>query len=102
MSTLVKGRTYNIFSRLRSTERKALGYHNYDISGGIQIICFNILTQYILDKYKTFYHLQDAYPLIFSYGCDPDFKKALQEEIASDLGIIELKPSHALIHCHLN
>jgi len=82
----IKGRTYNIFSRLRRTERKALGYHNYDISGGIQIICFNILTQYILDKYKTFYHLQDAYPLIFSYGYDPDFKKALREEIASDLG----------------
>lgn len=81
-----KGRTYNIFSRLRSTERKALGYHTYDISGGIQIICFNILTQYILDKYKTFYHLQDAYPLIFSYGYNPVAKKALRKEIASDLG----------------
>ena len=81
-----KGRTYNIFSRLRSTERKALGYHNYDISGGLQIICFNILTKYPLYHYKEFDDLLSVYPLIFSYGYDPDFKKALREEIASDLG----------------
>ena len=81
-----KGRTYNIFSRLKSEERKSLGYHNYDISGGLQIICFNILTQYPLYHYKTFDDLHNAYPLIFSYGVDPKAKKALRAEIAADLG----------------
>ena len=81
-----KGRTYNIFSRLRSTERKALVYHNYDISGGLQIICFNILTKYPLYHYKEFNDLHVAYPLIFSYGYEPFAKRALREEIASDLG----------------
>jgi DNA-binding transcriptional MerR regulator len=81
-----RGRTYNIFSRLRSSERKALGYNNYDISSGLQIICFNILTQYPLYKYETFDDLHAAYPLIFSYSVDPEFKKALREDIAKDLG----------------
>lgn len=60
-----KGRTYNIFSRLKSDERKALGYNNYDISGGLQLICFNILTQFPLHHYQTFDDLHAAYPLIF-------------------------------------
>jgi DNA-binding XRE family transcriptional regulator len=81
-----KGRTYNIFSRLRSSERKALGYYNYDISGGLQIISFNILTQYPLYHYKTFDDLHAAYPLIFTYGVDPSAKNALREQISADLG----------------
>ncbi len=82
-----KGRTYNIFTRLRSSERKALGYHNYDISGGLQIICFNILYQYPNGNYQDFYDLKDAYPLIFEYGNDPGAKQALRQGIANDLGI---------------
>lgn len=81
-----KGRTYNIFSRLKSDERKALGYNNYDISGGLQIICFNILTHFPLYHYQSFDDLHAAYPLIFSYGVDPEAKKALREQIAKDLG----------------
>ena len=81
-----KGRIYNIFSRLRSSERKALGYYNYDISGGLQIISFNILTQYPLYHYKTFDDLHAAYPLIFTYGVDPSAKNALREQISADLG----------------
>lgn len=82
-----KGRTYNIFTRLRSTERKALGYRNYDISGGLQIISFNILVCYPHPKYKTFDDLHAEYPLIFDYGVDPEAKTALRKEIANDLGI---------------
>jgi hypothetical protein len=59
-----KGRTYNIFTRLRSSERKALGYYNYDISGGLQIISFNILFLFLHHKYKTFDDLHGEYPLI--------------------------------------
>jgi transcriptional regulator with XRE-family HTH domain len=82
-----KGRTYNIFTRLRSSERKALGYHNYDISGGLQMICFNILYLYPPSKYQDFHDLQDAYPLIFEYGNDPVAKQKLRQYIANDLGV---------------
>lgn len=85
------GRTYNIFTRLRSAERKALGYMNYDISGGIQIICFNILSHYQNGKYEDFYDLRDSYPLIFSYGYDPEVKRSIREEIARDLAVSEDK-----------
>lgn len=81
-----KGRTYNIFTRLRSNERKALGYHNYDISGGLQIICFNILTHFSQSRYPEFDDLLATYPVIFSYGFDPTAKQELREEIAKDLG----------------
>jgi gas vesicle protein len=81
-----KGRTYNIFTRLRSSERKALGYHNYDISGGLQIICINILAHYSLDNYETLENLHGTYPLILSYGIDPEFKQDLRQEISNDLG----------------
>lgn len=82
-----KGRTYNIFTRLRSNERKALGYHNYDISGGLQIICFNILTHFSQSRYPEFDNLHAAYPVIFSYGFEPVAKQKLREEIAKDLGL---------------
>jgi DNA-binding transcriptional MerR regulator len=81
-----KGRIYNIFSRLKKDERKALGYNNYDINGGLQIICFNILTHFPSYEDQSFYDLHAAYPLIFSYGNDPESKKALREQIAKDLG----------------
>nr|WP_297350124.1 hypothetical protein [uncultured Glaciecola sp.] len=82
-----KGRTYNIFSRLRSSERKALGYHNYDISGGLQIICFNILYQYPHSKYHDFCDLQAAFSVIFNYGFDPEYKNKLRQKIADDLDL---------------
>ena len=82
-----KGRTYNIFTRLSSSERKLLGYKNYDISGGLQIISFNILTHYPLYKYETLDDLHATYPLIFSYGVDPVAKRALRKKVAADLGV---------------
>jgi DNA-binding transcriptional MerR regulator len=81
-----KGRTYNIFTRLRSSERKALGYYNYDISGGLQVIAFGILFQYPHSKYEDFYDLRRAYPLIFEYATNPASKQALRQAIATDLG----------------
>lgn len=81
------GRTYNIFTRFRGAEREALGYHNYDISGGLQIISFNILVHYPHPKYHTFDDLHSEYPLIFNYGVDPEAKKSLREEISADLGV---------------
>jgi DNA-binding transcriptional MerR regulator len=82
-----KGRTYNIFSRLRSSERKALGYHSYDISGGLQIICFNILYHYPHSKYHEFDDLQAAFSVIFNYGFDPKYKNKLRQKIADDLDL---------------
>ena len=64
---------------------------NYDISGGIQIICFNILSHYQNGKYEDFYDLRDSYPLIFSYGYDPEVKRSIREEIARDLAVSEDK-----------
>lgn len=82
-----KGRSYNIFTRLRSSERKALGYHNYDISGGLQIISFGILYKYASDRYQEPEDLISSYPTIFEYGTDPEAKQALRQEIADDLGV---------------
>ena len=82
-----KGRTYNIFTRLRSEERKALGFKNYDISGGLQIICFNVLSKYSADKYKDFDDLTAKFPLIFQYGFDPEAKSSIRNEISEDLDI---------------
>ena len=76
------GRDYNIFTRLRSDERKALGYINYDISGGIQVISFGILLQYSADP-----NIYEEYDMLFNYASDPQYKKALRKEIASALNI---------------
>ena len=77
-----KGRTYNIFTRLRSKERLDLGYHNYDISSGLQIISFGILY-----RYASCPDLFEQYPLIFKYAWDPKYKAKVRQEIANDLGI---------------
>lgn len=79
------GRHYNIFTRLRSAERKALGYYNYDISGGIQIISFGILHRYGSSSYLEEDDLFAAYPMIFQYGYDPDYKKDFRERLSDDL-----------------
>lgn len=81
------GRSYNVFTRLRSTERKALGYINYDISGGIQIISFGILYKYAAHLYQTEEDLIQTFPLIFSYGWDAKFKNSLRRELSKGLGI---------------
>lgn len=75
------GRDYNIFTRLRSHERTALGYLNYDLSSGIQIISFGILYKYSADP-----DLFEKYPLLSKYGWDPEYKSTVREMVAKDLG----------------
>lgn len=79
------GRTYNIFTRLRSEERLALGYHNYDMSSGIQIISFGILYRYASDRYSEADDLTAAYTLIFHYGWNPKCKKKLRRLLSKQL-----------------
>ena len=81
------GRIYNIFTRLRGAERKALGYNNYDMSGGIQIISFGLLYKYAGHLYQTHDDLFQEYPMIFSYGYDQDYKDDLRKTLAAKLGI---------------
>jgi hypothetical protein len=82
------GRDYNIFTRLRSNERTNLGYFNYDLSSGIQIISFGILYKYSANP-----DLFEKYSLIFKYGWEADYKKEIRETIAQDLGkgVVEVK-----------
>lgn len=47
---------------LKSDERKALGFINYDISSTIQIICFGLLYRYSADP-----ELFSRFNLIFQY-----------------------------------
>lgn len=81
------GRNYNIFTRLRGTERKALGYNNYDMSGGIQIISFGLLYKYAGHLYQTPDDLFQEYPMIFSYGYDQKYKDDLRKSLAAELNI---------------
>lgn len=68
------GRTYNVFSRLRSAERKALGYQNYDMSSALQSICLQLV------GFKD-------YPLLSQYATDKVYKRDIRKMIAADLGI---------------
>jgi hypothetical protein len=81
------GRIYNIFTRLRGVERKALGYNNYDMSGGIQIISFGLLYKYAGHLYQTHDDLFQEYPMIFSYGYDQKYKDTMRESLAAELNI---------------
>ena len=81
------GRNYNIFTRLRGAERKALGYNNYDMSGGIQIISFGLLYKYAGHLYQTPDDLFQEYPMIFSYGYDQKYKDDLRQLLAQELKI---------------
>ena len=81
------GRNYNIFTRLRGVERKALGYNNYDMSGGIQIISFGLLYKYAGHLYQTHDDLFQEYPMIFSYGYDQKYKDTMRESLAAELNI---------------
>ena len=74
------GRHYNIFTSLRSSERKTLDYINYDISSGIQIIAFSLVTKYSHDI-----NLFEKYSLLFNYAYDIDFKRKFRSEIADEL-----------------
>lgn len=79
------GRTYNIFTRLRSEERLALGYHNYDMSSGIQIISFGILWEYARSRYQDSDDLIATYPMIVRYGDEPKYKRVIRKLVARKL-----------------
>ena len=80
------GRDYNIFTRLRSKERTALGYINYDISSGLQIIAFGILYKYASDP-----DLLEKCSMIFRYAWEPEYKKQVRNDIAKALGMDVVK-----------
>lgn len=90
------GRDYNIFTRLRSSERQQLGYTNYDISGGIQIISFGILYKFGSDE-----DLFEKYPMLFQYGYEEEYKKSLRHEIASAL-VMTIPDVKALLTAYAN
>lgn len=74
------GRSYNVFTSLKSAERKALGYINYDISSAIQIISFGLLYRYGRNP-ELFSQLSS----IFNYGFDTQFKHQFRQTISRDL-----------------
>jgi hypothetical protein len=74
------GRSYNVFTSLKSAERKALGYINYDISSAIQIISFGLLYRYNHNP-----ELFSQFSSIFSYGFDTEFKQQFRNTISRDL-----------------
>lgn len=70
------GRTYNIFSRLKSEERLALGYIDYDISSALQVISLQLINGSKKD-----------YPILTSYSYNKAFKLSMRSSISTDLGI---------------
>lgn len=95
------GRHYNVFSRLRSAERKALGYINYDISGGIQIISFGVLFKYAGHLYQTEEDLMGVYQMIFDYGWNPEYKDELRQQLSKELKLNKSKVK-ALLTAYAN
>jgi hypothetical protein len=74
------GRSYNVFTSLKSAERKALGFINYDISSAIQIISFGLLYRYSHNP-----ELFSQFSSIFQYGFDTEFKQQFRNTISRDL-----------------
>ena len=70
------GRSYNVFTRIRSKERLALGYISYDMSAALQSISLHLIQG-----------TKDDYPILWKYTHDDVFKKNYRQTIAQDLGI---------------
>ena len=70
------GRTYNVFCRLKSSDRKQLGYINYDISSALQTICLQLIGG-----------SESDYPTLTKYATDKGYKDALRASISRDLKI---------------
>ena len=70
------GRNYNLFCRLRSQERLALGYIAYDISSALQTISLQLVKG-----------TKDDYPILTSYSTNKALKQSVRRSIADDLGI---------------
>ena len=72
------GRTYNVFTSLRSHERLKLGYIGYDMSAAMQSISLQLITA-----------TKDDYPMLWDYTHDKAYKKRIRTEIAQALDIEE-------------
>lgn len=70
------GRSYNVFTRLQSLERKQLGYFNYDMSCALQTISLQLIQA-----------SESDYPLLMRYSKDINFKRRLRKDISTSLGI---------------
>lgn len=70
------GRSYNVFSRLKSSERSQLSFINYDISSALQTICLQLIQA-----------SESDYPTLTKYATNKAFKANLRASIADDLGI---------------
>jgi hypothetical protein len=90
------GRSYNVFTSLKSAERKALGFINYDISSAIQIISFGLLYRYSHNP-----ELFTQFSSIFQYGFDTEFKQQFRQTISHDLNM-PLADVKALLTAYAN
>ena len=79
------GRTYNVFCNLHAYERKMLGYIGYDMSAAMQSISLHLIKASKSD-----------YPMLWKYVNNKQYKKAIREEIATDLGITKEKVKETL------
>ena len=70
------GRTYNIFCRIKSSERNRLGYIGYDMNAALQSICLNLIKATEYD-----------FPILYNYSFDKIYKKNMREKIAKEVGV---------------
>lgn len=70
------GRSYNLFSRIRSQERLDYGYIGYDVSAMLQTVCLQLIRA-----------SKESYPLLTMYATNKAFKSSLRSTIAHDLNI---------------
>lgn len=70
------GRSYNIFSRLRSKERLKLGYLSYDMNAALQSISLQLI--------KATY---EEFPTLWAYTHDKEHKSRKRLEVAQALNI---------------
>jgi len=70
------GRTYNLFTMLKSCDRKALGYINYDMSCALQSISLQLIKA-----------TEREYPMLTRYAQDKIFKRYVRETIAKELNV---------------
>ena len=70
------GRSYNVFSRIRSKERLRLGYISYDMNAALQSISLQLIKADEKD-----------YPVLWKYTHDKEHKKKIRLKIAEALGL---------------
>lgn len=72
------GRSYNVFCRLKSTERLGLGYISYDMNAALQSISLQLIQA-----------TYEEYPTLWSYTHDKEYKRRKRFEVAQNLNIDE-------------